>query len=128
LLAKLLKEFSDTGKHRPRQVIGEQTRGDLTATLAHGVGQGVDPVARDAGAHEDRTRDLAIGTAIGCDLRPDHADVDSVHLAERGKHRLAHWPRGALQQRSVDIKQQKHGLVGRLWSVRTSNIGLVSSR
>ena len=75
LLTQRFEELPDAGKHRCRQIIGEQTRGDLTATIAHGVGESVDPVSRYTGVDEDRARDLAVGQAIGGDPRSDHADV-----------------------------------------------------
>jgi hypothetical protein len=97
-------------KHRVRQVVRQQPGGGLAATLAHTFGERVDPIARDTRGDEDRTRDLAIGPAVGVNPRPDHAGVDSVDLSERGKHRLADRLPGAPKQRTVDIKQQEHGV------------------
>ena len=109
LPAEPLEQLPDAGKHRARQIVWEQTRRGLAAALAHAVGEGVDPVARDPRADQDRARDLAICPAVGVDPRADLADVDSVHLCERSKHRLADRLPGAFEQRPVDVKQKQHG-------------------
>ena len=104
------EQLPDPGQHRARQIVRQQPRRSLAATFAHPVGTGVDPLARDTRRDKDRTRDLAIGPAVGVDPRPDHADVDSVDVSERGEHRLADRLPGASKQRPVDVKQQQHGL------------------
>jgi hypothetical protein len=107
-----VQQLLDTREHSARQIVREQPSGGPATALAHALGEGIDPFARDAGADQDRTRDFAVGPAVGFDPRPDRARVDSVHLAERSKHRLSDRLPGASEQRPVDVKQQEHGVAG----------------
>jgi hypothetical protein len=107
-----VQQLLDTREHSARQIVGEQPSGGPATILAHALGEGVDPLARDAGADQNRARDFAIGPAVGFDPRPDRARVDSMHLAQRSKHRLSDRLPGATKQRPVDVKQQEHGVAG----------------
>jgi hypothetical protein len=110
LVSEPVEQLPHACKHRVRQIVRQQPSGGLAATVAHTFGKRVDPIGRDTGADEDRTSDLAICPAVGVNPRPDLADVDSVDLSERGKHRLADRPPGAFKQGPVDVKQQEHGV------------------
>ena len=71
LLGEPAEQTPHATKHRPGEIVGDQTGRPFAAAAAHSIGACVDPVRGDAGVEQDRARDFAVGPPGRRDGDPD---------------------------------------------------------